>query len=382
MLIYDYIIIGAGAAGLSLADRLCDPAFAGFNILVIDKEIKTGNDRTWCSWYKKPNRYDFLAQKRWKTLHFVGPGGEHIKLDPAPYDYRMLLSAPFYQHIHDRIEKSNHVHFIQAAYHSHHEKEGIVEVVTDQGSYACKHLFSSVFTGEIDKKKHVYTDQHFKGWVIETPTPAFDDTACTFMDFSIDQGDEVRFMYVLPHSPTKALVELAVFSTTLWSQKDYDKVVGDYIQTHLGLTDYQITETEFGIIPMTSYPFEKNNSPLVTHIGSAGGAVKASSGYAFDRIQVHSDAIAQCILKGEAPGHASRVFKARHKLYDATLLQVLDKKRYRGADFFLTLFQRNPASRVFDFLNEETTLWEEVQLMAGSPKHIFAWSMGERVVKG
>ena len=53
IVVYDYIIVGAGA-GLSLADRLCDPAFAGLNILVIDKEIKTGNDRTWCSWYKKP----------------------------------------------------------------------------------------------------------------------------------------------------------------------------------------------------------------------------------------------------------------------------------------------------------------------------------------
>ena len=273
---YDYIIAGAGAAGLSLADRLCDPEFAGYKILVIDKEIKTGNDRTWCSWYKKPNRYDFLAAKRWKTLHFVGPGGEHINLDPKPYDYRMLLSAPFYHHIHGRIEKSNHVHFVQAAYLSHHEKEGRVEVVTDHGSFVCKHLFSSVFKAEIDKKKHVYTDQHFKGWVIETPIPFFDDTACTFMDFSIDQGDEVRFMYVLPHSPNKALVELAVFSTTLWSQEDYDKVVGDYIQNHLGLTQYKVVETEFGIIPMTSYPFEKNNTPNVTHIGTPGGAVKAS----------------------------------------------------------------------------------------------------------
>ncbi|MBK8700485.1 MAG: hypothetical protein IPN29_13525 [Saprospiraceae bacterium] len=286
-----------------------------------------------------------------------------------------------FEHIHRRIKESNHVHFQQASYLRHQEVDCRVEVVTDQGSFFAKHVFSSVFQAEIDKKKYVYTDQHFKGWVIDTPEPRFDDTACTFMDFSIDQGDEVRFMYVLPHSPTRALVELAVFSTTLWSQQDYDRVVQQYIREQMGLDQYTVKETEFGIIPMTSYPFEKNNTALLTYIGTAGGAVKASSGYAFDRIQLHSDAIATCILQGRHPGRAADVFKYRHKLYDATLLQVLDKKRYRGADFFETLFQRNPASRVFDFLNEETSLREEVVLMAGSPKHLFAWSMVESLLR-
>ena len=76
------------------------------------------------------------------------------------------------------------------------------------------------------------------------------------------------------------------------------------------------------------------------------------------------------------PGLASRVFKRRHQLYDATLLQVLDKNG-TVVPIFPHAFQRNPASRVFDFLNEETSLWEEVQLMAGGPKHIFAWVWGE-----
>ena len=48
---YDYIIIGAGASGLLLADAMGqDSFFATKNILLLDKDSKKINDRTWCYW--------------------------------------------------------------------------------------------------------------------------------------------------------------------------------------------------------------------------------------------------------------------------------------------------------------------------------------------
>lgn len=46
--IFDYAIIGAGAAGLNLAmAMLNDPFFEDKRILIIEKEDKEINDKTW-----------------------------------------------------------------------------------------------------------------------------------------------------------------------------------------------------------------------------------------------------------------------------------------------------------------------------------------------
>jgi lycopene beta-cyclase len=51
--IYDYIIVGAGAAGLMLANAMAlDPFFSDKRILILDKDPKEANDRTWCFWEK------------------------------------------------------------------------------------------------------------------------------------------------------------------------------------------------------------------------------------------------------------------------------------------------------------------------------------------
>ena len=50
---YDYIIVGAGASGLLLADALgSDSFFSKKSILLLDKSDKSQNDRTWCFWEK------------------------------------------------------------------------------------------------------------------------------------------------------------------------------------------------------------------------------------------------------------------------------------------------------------------------------------------
>ena len=48
---YDYIICGSGLSGLILANRIFeDRFFDGKNILLIDKDLKSSVNKTWCFW--------------------------------------------------------------------------------------------------------------------------------------------------------------------------------------------------------------------------------------------------------------------------------------------------------------------------------------------
>ncbi|MEO0902728.1 MAG: lycopene cyclase family protein, partial [Bacteroidota bacterium] len=70
---YDYIIIGAGASGLLLADALgSDSFFTSKSILLIDKEKKVQNDRTWCFWEAGEGVFDDLLHKSWPKIYFAG----------------------------------------------------------------------------------------------------------------------------------------------------------------------------------------------------------------------------------------------------------------------------------------------------------------------
>jgi lycopene beta-cyclase len=227
----------------------------------------------------------------------------------------------------------------------------------------------------------LYVDQHFKGWFIETEADAFDVDECHMMDFRVEQHSEVRFMYVLPTSKRKALVELAIFSNEILTHSAYDAVINKYVNEQLKLSNYKILETEFGIIPMTTHDFAQNDTDKVTMIGTMAGAVKASTGYAFIRIQAHLDAVMRCIVNGENPRKAQVVFKKKYKLYDATMLDVLLNQKQSGADFFYQLFVDNKSDAVFRFLDEDTSLLEDIRLMNTVDKWVFGKSFLRQALK-
>ena len=67
---YDYIICGAGCAGLSLSMHLSDTLFRHKKILILDKDEKTSNDRTWCFWENGKGEWDDLLHKSWDKIVF------------------------------------------------------------------------------------------------------------------------------------------------------------------------------------------------------------------------------------------------------------------------------------------------------------------------
>jgi lycopene beta-cyclase len=93
------------------------------------------------------------------------------------------------------------------------------------------------------------------------------------MDFTVDQTEGTTFMYVMPTSPTTALVEYTLFTPNVLEEEKYDKAITDYIQKTYGSIDYEITHQEFGQIPMTNYSFLGGAGNLI-NIGVAGGRLK------------------------------------------------------------------------------------------------------------
>ncbi len=275
----------------------------------------------------------------------------------------MISGLDFYNAVKKNIAESSNVNFFQEQILSVVEQDQYVEVKTNQNTYIADHVFKSYIDHPIDKEKSHYVDQHFKGWFVKTEVDFFDETTCNLMDFRVDQNGEVRFMYVLPTSKREALIELAIFSNNLLSQDEYDGIIEKYVNDTLHLPTYKIIEKEFGVIPMTTYDFRKYDTERITTIGTNGGAMKASSGYAFTRIQKHADAILQCISKNENPRQAQKIFKKRFKVFDATLLDVILNQKKSGADIFHKLFKGNACEQVFKFLDEVTSLLEEMKLV-------------------
>ncbi|OYZ49418.1 MAG: hypothetical protein B7Y15_10370, partial [Bacteroidetes bacterium 24-39-8] len=69
---YDYIITGAGCAGLSLLMRMMEDAFfADKQILLIDASPKQSNDRTWCFWENGAGLFESIVKHSWAKVQFA-----------------------------------------------------------------------------------------------------------------------------------------------------------------------------------------------------------------------------------------------------------------------------------------------------------------------
>ena len=93
---YDYIICGGGASGLILASRLCnDNYFINKSILLIEKDIKNTNDRTWCFWEEGKGEYDDIVSHSWQNGKFQAKNFE-LNFSFNPFTYKMIKSKNFY----------------------------------------------------------------------------------------------------------------------------------------------------------------------------------------------------------------------------------------------------------------------------------------------
>ena len=362
---YDYIIAGAGCAGYSLLYHLLqDPILCKKRILVLDANFNKGNDRTWCFWEDQAGPFESIVCKKWSNIEVL-KGSMHRSLPTAPFEYKMIQGIDFYQYVSDFAKGFDNVEWVASKILSIDSiNANSARVNWEGGSANAGYVFSSINGERIQSKLW----QHFKGIVVEFDNPVFDDAVARLMDFNVPQMDATAFMYLLPLTDKKALVEYTLFSPTILASAEYDHVLDAYMEEHYKGQEYQIQHSEIGAIPMTSKKLTSNDVAVVS-IGTMGDAVKASTGYAFQFIQKQTQQIVHQLKLNQALNPA--VHHTRHQFYDAVLLYILEHQKMAGDEIFARIFKKNTAATVFKFLSNTSTLLDDIKIMTSLPTQIF-----------
>jgi lycopene beta-cyclase len=377
---YDYIFTGSGLSALmTVYKMILSQKFQTKSILLLDENAKQTNDRTWCFWEQKETLWENSISKKWNSVLFANADFKR-NLELHPYQYNKIQGLDFYNQLLELIVNQKNIDFVQEKVLAIEESESIVLVKTESQSYSCSQVFNSIYNPSLvtNQSKYPLLQQHFVGWFIKTEKPIFNPEQATFMDFSVAQKGNTRFMYVLPTSETEALLEYTLFSKDLLSKEEYETKIENYIQK-LGIQNYKIVEKEFGNIPMTCYPFWKHNTQNVINIGTAGGWTKASTGFTFKNSDQKSTELVSFL-------ETQTDFRKFHKKtkfwwYDLLLLDILDQKNETGADIFSALFQKGNAPLILKFLDEKTSFWEDLQVIWKCPKGLFINALLKRLFR-
>ena len=364
---YDYIFCGAGCAALSLVMRMIKSGkFTDKRILLIDKGPKTKNDRTWCFWERQNGFFENIVHKKWDRLSFFSDGFSNT-MDISPYEYKMIRGIDFYDHCFSEIAKHGNVEIHYGDLKSwRYHKEGLMFFIDDQQLHLPRAtVFNSIYETGDSNSKTINLLQHFKGWFVETHESVFDPAIATLMDFRMPQHHGTSFVYVMPFSPTRALVEYTLFSNELLPQHEYEDGLKSYINSFLKISNYHVIDSEFGIIPMTTKKFDFFTGSAY-NIGAAGGQTKASSGYTFQFIQKQAQAIVDHLIQAKDLASIPQT-PGRFRFYDRVLLDVLHRKRVMGKDIFTLLFKKNKSQQVLRFLDNESSLSEELKIISTLP---------------
>ena len=346
---FDYIIIGGGCAGLSLAYELeINKKLKDKTLAIIEPRSEYKKDKTWSFWNVFNHNFNDCVKKSWEEFSINLPSKtKHLKCDDYPY--QSIDSGLFYKKIINKLKENKNIVFFKN-----------IKEVNQNNSF----IFNSV--PSIKSKKNDLW-QHFCGVEIKTKEKIFDDGIINLMDFNCEQRKSVHFFYTLPFENDRALIETTWLSTMNDnSLKDYDNQLQNYINQNLKIKDYEIMFKEVGAIPLF-YPLnikEKNK----LNIGTAGGMTRLSTGYTFLNIQEQSKYIRENLENIQN----IKLFEIskKYQILDNIFLKVLENNPEKMPDIFYKMFNSSTES-VIKFLSNKSNFFEDIAIISKMPKFIF-----------
>ena len=346
---FDYIIIGGGCAGLSLAYELeIHKKLKNKTLAIIEPREEYKRDKTWSFWKVFEHNFEDCVKKNWDNFTINSPSQtKYVECIKTPY--QTIDSGMFYKKIISKLKLNKNICFFKN-----------INEINQNNSI----IFSSV-----NEAKNIDGTlwQHFYGVEIETPNDFFDDGIFNLMDFACDQRNRVHFFYTLPFTRKNALIE------TTWiselgndSLNDYEKQIDNYLSNHLNIRQCKVTYKEQGAIPL----FRQNNVKKKNeiYIGSAGDMTRLSTGYTFLNIQEQSKYIREN-LENIRTVNLFKINK-KYDFLDKIFLKVLKNNSREMGNIFYKMFE-SKSSSVINFLSNKSNIYQDISIISKMPKWMF-----------
>ena len=351
----DIAIIGGGSAGISLAAKLNN-----CSALVVEPHSPAERDCSWALWANPAQQQQLAPATKgsWKQWRLVDDYSEVLHSSDQ-YRYTSLSSAQYMEQCEASLAEG--VNVIRAA------AENIV-ARGNGGSFTAAHQHYSpaqLYDSRTPKIAEHGLTQPFLGWDVRTKTPIDDPDIATLMDFRVDQSRGLHFIYVLPFSDRRLLIESTMISANLEDKDWYRQAIGQWLdQQNIGIEE--TLGEEAGVIPMeTVAPLDSD----IASIGAASGAVRLSSGYAFSAIQAQMTKLANGIHAGEysVPTPISPALIRMDKIFNRVLLAQPEL----GVSIMMRTAKALDANGFARFMLGSATLTDWAKVILAMPKAPF-----------
>jgi lycopene beta-cyclase len=402
---YDAVIAGAGLSGLSLAAHLAAGPWRDRSVLLVD-DASAPPTQAWASWAAGPELLAPAVSASYDRVR-VHAGGSGRVLPLGRYRYRVVRRAGLRRAVAELIARCPNFRIVVGRVERVSGAGEVARTVVDGRVISSTWAFDGVTrrapTGPPDARLA------FTGWEVRYPRPVFDPETPVLFDFRVpdvpptpfalhpdaqqareaggahagaEQRAAATFVYVLPTDARRALVELTSFVPRRAEPPPATHraaLLAGYLRAHVG-DGYDIVRTESAVLPLRAFPGPRRHG-RVLDIGAGAGLLKASTGYAYERIQRDSAAIADSLARHGHPFAGTARTRGRHRLLDAVLLETLDREPARLEDTFARLFAAHPAERVLAFLDEDTTAGQELRLIASLPPGPYLRAAATRLLR-
>ncbi len=351
MKIYKAAIIGLGTSGLAVNKLIY--GFKEDEIVAFENaNIENRNNffGFWLTDWMQP--YEKLVEKKWHNWEISNKNLNIIHTD-INHPYCVISFKTWKEFC---LNTKNNLNIISKKVTKYYRVENYFKIITEDNE---EYFAENIYDSRSKKEKKNELVQHFFGINITAPNNTFNDKKLILMHFTEDKN-LLHFIYFLPFSHNKALVESTVFSKKILEEKWYREKIYKYLQSK-SINNFTENSIEKGIIPMFFADKKNSKDQNIFNIGIRGGACKASTGYAFSFLIKQIQ-----LLKNTKRNHVE-VHKFIEKKMDRIFLNYLKNNNENGISF-INLAKNLNGNEFQNFMMGQSSLKTKFKIIKSMPK--------------
>lgn len=342
---YDYIICGIGLSGSTLALLLTQSKkLKTKRILLIEQTAQPAHNHISFWSIKKPVR-STVIKKSWRKISAnIGKAAKHaLKLNR--YQFFAFFSDEYIGSIVSKLKKIPTVRYLKGKVVAIHPKVDGAEVTLENGDmYCARYVFDSTNLGTNHQQPSLYKGLVF---IVETKVAVFDEESITLFDFQSTE-DSQHFLYIVPESNKKAVVQIASLST-LPSENACKKWITNFVGTEKYSCIQIVAENK-------TVPTNFVQNERVIPIGIKAKLLRKASGYAYTNIVRQAKQIVASLENNEVFTKKNKFSNLLYVLLDSAFLTIMNRFPNKSNYLLEKIFSNATGDDILDFLDNKASL--------------------------